>query len=151
MFFTNNFVNNKIFMPFYTIFYFFMNLLFIKKDSFKTHDHEEKVILFYFYFFELNNKIESLIKNKLDSYEEQIINELSSFLISENFLNFCYFVLEGKYQIFFKGLIIICELNERFLFFKCLFPLLEKLIKWKFEMKLIKLKNYNPQKKRKNI
>ena len=71
--------------------------------------------------------------------------------MSENFLNFCYFVCKGKYEHCFRGLIFIFESNERFLFFKCLFPLLEKLIILKFETQLIKLKNNNPQKKRKNI
>ena len=141
---------NKNLMLSYSIFYSFMHLLFIKKDSFKKYEIE-KVAIFYLYFFELNKKIESLIKNKSVSYVDQIINEISSILMSENFLNFSYFVLKGKYQIFFDGLVLICESNERFLFFKCLFPLLEKLIILKFETQLIKLQNYNPKKNRKNI
>jgi len=144
----NPFKTNKIFMVFNDIFHSFLDLLFTKKDSFKINE-EEKKTLFYLYFFEFNRKIENLIKNKSDSYIEQIINEISSILMSENFLNFCYFILEGNYQMFFEDLMLICESNERFLFFKCLFPLLEKLIILKFETQLIKMKNYNPQKKKK--
>ena len=143
----NTFKTNKIFMAFNDIFHSFFKLLFAKEVSSKINEKEKK-ILFYLYFFELNEKIENLIKNKSDSYVEQIINEISSILMSEKFLNFCYFVLEGKYEHFFEGLELLCESNERFLFFKCLFPLLEKLILLKFETQLIKLKNYHPTKKK---
>ena len=137
---------NKIFKFFTLIFQSFIFLLIRQKFPFIEFE-EEKKILFYFYLFELNKKIESLIKNKSDSYVEQIINELSSFLMSENFLNFSYFVIEGEGELFFESLVLICEANERFLFLKCLFTLLEKLI-LKFETHISKLKNYNPQKKK---
>ena len=137
---------NKIFKFFTLIFQSFIFLLIRQKFPFIEFE-EEKKILFYFYLFELNKKIESLIKNKSDSYVEQIINELSSFLMSENFLNFSYFVIEGEGELFFESLVLICEANERFLFLKCLFTLLEKLI-LKFETHISKLKNYNPKKKK---
>ena len=38
-------------------------------------------------------------------------------------------------------IIQICELNEKFLFIKCLFPLIEELIKIKFDIQLNKLNN----------
>ena len=94
---------------------------------------------------ELNEKIENIIKNKSDSYIDQIANEFASFLMSDNFIDHCYFFLNGKYEDFFILLEMICEINEKSLFIKSIFPLLEKLITLKFESQLAKLNNYHPK------
>ena len=137
----------KIFPYFHEFFLVSVVALFEKMDSFneKIKKDINISIAFLFYILGLNVKFESLIKNKSGSYLELYINELASFLMSEEFLNICYFVLEGKYEHPLGGLVLVCELNEDIFFIKCFFPLLEKLMILKFETQLIKLKNYHPQ------
>ena len=100
---------------------------------------------------ELNEKIENIIKNKSDSYIDQIANEFASFLMSDNFINHCYFFLNGKYEDFFGLLEIICEINEKSLFIKSIFPLLEKLITLKLESQLAKLKTLSSKTKKRRF
>ena len=85
--------------------------------------------------FELFNKIENKIKEKSVSYKKEIVNELVSFLISDKFFA-CYGSFKEEYL---SLLIRVCEINEKLLFLKILFPLLEELKKNKFENQLEKL------------
>ena len=71
--------------------------------------------------FELFNKIENKIKVKSVSYKKEIVNELVSFLISDKFFA-CYGSFKEEYL---SLLIKVCEINEKLLFLKILFPLLE--------------------------
>ena len=98
--------------------------------------------IYYHCLFELNKKIESLIKNKSNSYIDQIVNEIASYFMSEKIL-YCDFLYKetGKDFEKFIPLLIVCESNERNLFKKCLFPLLVKLINLKFDEYLIKMNN----------
>ena len=74
-------------------------------------------IAYFNYLFELNKNIESLIKNKSDSYIEQIVNELTSFFMSDKIAYYGFLYKEDVKD--FEHLEIICELNERYLFNNC--------------------------------
>ena len=105
------FENNKELIYSLYIFASFIYLLFGKIKEWEKYIG----VLFYLYIFEVWIKIENF-----NSDIEQIINGLASFLMSENSLNFWYFILDRKYKIFFEGIVSICELNEKFLFLKCI-------------------------------
>ena len=98
-----------------------------------------------FYYSFIDNKIEELLKNKDDLFYDKVVNELSSFFMSPNFVYFLfsakdhydkldYGVWNGLYDI-----VRICELSEECLFLKCLFPLLERLKENNFEEQLFKI------------
>ena len=99
-------------------------------------------------YLDIYEKIEKIIKKKSDSYIEQIVNELASYLMSEKYLIYRHSIKKEKdIAQFYSYFVAACELHERFLFIKCLFPLLERLKILKFETQLIKLKSYNPEDK----
>ena len=104
--------------------------------------------LYVVFYLDTYEKIENIIKTKSYSYIEQIVNELASILMSEKFLCLLHDFKEKKDIVkFYSIFVAACELYERFLFIKCLFPLLERLKILKFETQLIKLENYNPKDK----
>jgi len=102
----------------------------------------------YYYSF-IDNKIEELLKNKDYLFYDKVVNELSSFFMSPNFV---YFLISAKdhYDKLDFGLwnglydiIRICELSEECLFLKCLFPLLERLKENNFENQLFEIYDIN--------
>ena len=98
------------------------------------------------YAFEVFEEIEQLTKTKAENYYEQIVEKLSSYFLSEKFINISFIqfkYLKNHFKIFsgFPIIFSVCELNEEKLFFKIFFPLLEKLMKNNFEKNLEKLKD----------
>ena len=77
-------------------------------------------------------EIKKLERNKPDSYIQEIYTLLLSFIKSEDFIPF---MLINKENFFFN-IFIMCEMgkeNDKYIFIKILFPLLEELKKSKFE------------------
>ena len=95
----------------------------------------------------LDDEIEQIIKNKSDSYYEEIVDKLSLFMMSDNFVYLLTLSKENdkedEFGIWYGLLDIvkICESNEKYLFLKCFFPLLEKLKINNFENQLKKIIN----------
>ena len=113
-----------------------------------------KVFNNYFEFLEqiykpYEEELESLTKNKNDLYYENIIDKLSDFLMSKEFIHLLFFskeieIEEKKSFDILYVLIFIVRLIDSFeknLFIKCLFPLLEKLKIKHFENQLKAIKD----------
>lgn len=82
------------------------------------------------------NEIEnSFTNNKSDSYIKEILTNQPIF-ISDKFICWRFSVND---DIWIKCIITLCEYKEKFLFLKCLFPLLEELKRLKFENQLSKV------------
>ena len=80
----------------------------------------------YIAIFKYAEEIKKLEKNKPDSYIQEIVTLLLSFVKSEDFIPF---ILINKENFFFN-FFIMCEMgkeNDKFIFLKILFPLLEGL------------------------
>ena len=58
-------------------------------------------IIYYNHLFELNKKIENLIKNKSDSYIKRIVNEIASFFMSKKIIC-CMSLFEETEKNFFE-------------------------------------------------
>ena len=89
----------------------------------------------YITIFKYVEEIKKLEKNKPNSYIQEIVSLLLSFINSEDFIPF---VLINKENFFFN-IFIMCEMgkeNDKYIFIKILFPLLEELKKSKFKSQI---------------
>ena len=94
-------------------------------------------------------EIKKLERNKPDSYIQEIYTLLLSFIKSEDFIPF---MLINKENFFFN-IFIMCEMgkeNDKYIFIKILFPLLEELKKSKFEDQIWEI-NHKKKDDQKNI
>ena len=92
---------------------------------------------------DLNDNIKSIIE-KTDSLSKnkEVVKLLTSFLMSDDFIPF-YFLTNGNFIFCFYYLF---RIQDKFLFPKILFPLLEELKKQKFENKLWEAENSESEK-----
>ena len=93
----------------------------------------------------LNDNIESTIKkSNSDSITKEIVNILSTFLMSDDFIPF-YFLTNKNFLLY---ICLVCEnQGDLLLFIKILLPLLEELKNLKFETKLWQAENSESEKK----
>ena len=113
---------------------------------------QNKNQLTYFTIIKYADEIKKLEMNKPDSYLQEIVTLLLSFIKSEDFIPF---MLINKENYLFN-IFIMCEMgkqNDNFIFIKILFPLLEELKKSKFEDLLFEVnkKKKNEQKNLVNL
>ena len=97
---------------------------------------EEIVLTPFIDLINLSNVIGQIIANKSSSYISDISKKISTFLMSDKFIDCLYINQEYFSHVLFYS----CEINEKFLFLKVLVPLIEELKQLKFEQQLIKLK-----------
>ena len=97
---------------------------------------EEIVLTPFIDLINLSNAIGQIIANKSSSYISDISKKISTFLMSDKFIDCLYINQEYFSHVLFYS----CEINEKFLFLKVLVPLIEELKQLKFEQQLIKLK-----------
>ena len=89
-------------------------------------------------------------KNNSDSYVKEIISLLLSFIKSNDFIPF---IIVNKENFFFN-FYIMCDIgknNDKFLFIKILFPLLEELKKSQFERKLWEINHIKKDEQKKYL
>ena len=93
----------------------------------------------------LNDNIESTIKkSNSDSITKEIVNILSTFLMSDDFIPF-YFLTNKNFLLY---ICLVCEnQGDLLLFIKILLPLLDELKNLKFETKLWQAENSESEKK----
>ena len=95
----------------------------------------------YYPIIDISNEIKNIIKKNNPSYKKEIVEFLISFFISDKFFAF-YGIFKKEYL---KKIIYALEKNEKLLFFKILFPLLEELKNKNFENQLKKLDKYKEE------
>jgi hypothetical protein len=97
-------------------------------------------------FLDLYNEIENIIKKKIPQKEKEITKIIANFLMSDKYMIFCKTnnnVCKEKnleHFSFLLKIILMCEINEKYLSVKILFPLIEELKLLKFENQLDKVK-----------
>ena len=97
-------------------------------------------------FLDIYNEIENIIKKKIPQKEKEITKIIANFLMSDKYIVFCKMdknsckVDNLEHFSFLLKIILMCEINEKYLSVKILFPLIEELKLLKFENQLYKIK-----------